>query len=61
MKTKKILYFCSAYPYPIDDGIKKISVNLINEFINQNFDVTLVVPNEHTFIPEYFSKVKVIK
>ncbi len=61
MKTKKILYFCSSYPYPIDDGIKKINVNLINEFIFQGHEVTLVIPDECDIIPDYFSKIKIIK
>lgn len=61
MKYKKILYFCSAYPYPIDDGIKKINANLISEFINNGMDVTLIVPDEGSISSEYFSGLKVIK
>lgn len=59
MKTKRILYFCSAYPYPIDDGIKKINVNLINEFINQKCEVTLVVPKSNK--NDEFKKVNIIE
>ena len=61
MINKKILYFCSSYPYPIDDGIKKINVNLINEFILQKYQVTLVVPDECDIVPEYFNKINIIK
>lgn len=61
MKNKRILYFCSSYPYPIDDGIKKINVNLINEFLAQKYDVTLIVPDDCDYVPEYFNKLEVIK
>jgi len=61
MKNKKILYVCSAYPHPIDDGIKKINVNLIKEFIQQGHELTLVVPSEHNDTSEEFEKLKIIK
>ena len=60
-KTKKILYYCSAYPYPIDDGIKKINVNLINEFISQKYQVTLIVPDECDIVPDNFNKIEIVK
>lgn len=40
---KKILFFLSAFPFPIDDGIKKIVDNLIRES-KKSYKVTLVVP-----------------
>lgn len=57
---KKILFFCSSYPYPIDDGIKKININLILELIKQKYNVTLVVPIEDEYVPEFFKQVDVI-
>lgn len=57
---KKVLYFCSAYPYPIDDGIKKINVNLINEFISKGYGVSLVVPENKEGYREFEEKVEII-
>lgn len=62
MKNKKVLYFCSSYPFPIDDGIKKINVNLINEFLKQSYEVTLVVPSDiNVEQPDYFKSCEVIE
>lgn len=44
MGHKKILYFCSASPLPIDDGIKKINNNLIEALSAQSYAITIVVP-----------------
>ena len=40
----KILFFLSAAPHPIDDGIKKINDNLIKAFLQENFQVTIIIP-----------------
>jgi len=58
---KKILYFCSSTPYIIDDGIKKINKNLIQEIISKKYDITLIVPNDKIPTPTYLSKIKIIK
>ena len=61
MNNKKILYFCSSCLYTIDDGIKKISANLINEFIQRGNNVTLVVPDNCNIVNESFKGVNVVK
>jgi len=58
---KKILYFCSAFPFPVNDGIKKINLNLLEDMIEKEYDITLVVPNvEKKNLPNKFSSANII-
>ena len=61
MKSKSVLYFCSSCPYLVDDGIKNININLINEFIANGYELSLVVPNSCDLILDFYPDVKVIK
>jgi len=57
--VKNILYFCSAFPVPIDDGIKKISTNLIRQFCEDRHNVSLVLPyydKSSTKLPKFMQK-----
>lgn len=61
MKSKSILYFCSSCPYLVDDGIKNININLINEFIANDYKLSLVVPHSCDLILDFYPNVEVIK
>lgn len=55
---KKILFFLSAFPFPIDDGIKKIVDNIIRESLREGHKISLVVPEDENSL-EYQDEVKV--
>lgn len=61
MKSKSVLYFCSSCPYLVDDGIKNININLINEFIANGYELSLVVPHSCDLILDFYPDVEVIK
>jgi len=61
MRAKKVLYFCSSCLNPVDDGIKKISVNLINEFAHRGCNLTLVVPGDCNIFNEHFNGSGMVK
>jgi len=58
---KKVLYFCSSFPFPVDDGIKKINVNLLREMIKNKYNITLVTPIfEQSLTPKEFNHMDVV-
>ena len=59
LSKKKVLFVCSSFPYPIDDGIKKIVSELIQVSLLKKNDVTLIVPFS-SFSLKYMNQIKVI-
>jgi len=60
MKVRRILYFCSSNLTKIDDGIKKINLNLLNEFLEQGYEITLIVPMDDRSVKKKLPDVRVI-
>jgi hypothetical protein len=60
MRVRRVLYFCSSNLSVIDDGIKKINFNLLKEFLNQGFEVTLIMPLGGDSAPSNLPNVKII-
>ncbi len=60
MKGRRVLYFCSSNLFVIDDGIKKINLNLLKEFLKQGLEVTLIMPLGSGLSPGHLPDVKII-
>jgi len=54
------LDFCSSNLFVIDDGIKKINLNLLKEFSKQGLEVTLIMPLGSGLVPGHLPDVKII-
>jgi len=46
MKKKNVLFVLSSFPDPIDDGIKKIVINLIQELLIADVNITVIAPDD---------------